>query len=535
MRGAGLAMIKEYGNKLNVASASMRMKLFLFLMALVLTMLAGILIILSVCGVFQTGINEIRRQTADECGLLAQTVTEQLGKVSVYAEVLSTGISKSIEQKLAERGAKPEELRNDSVLLETVIAGEFERLLFEMERAGGSGAFFILDATINPSVEGAENSRAGLYIKNMEPNIINAAAPNIILLRGPSQVGRENSVTLHSQWRMEFDVSDAPYYSNPLKAAWQFDKPVSRMYYWSHAGVLPNTTEPILLCSIPVILPDKTVIGVCGLEISEMLFKLSNVPKTSSFQRMAGMLAPYGENKIDVGGALVAGRYTDRTFEESGTLLTTGNYGNGLNTYNLLGKNVLVGLHQEVKLYPEDTVFGAEKWAAVVTVPAEDVSYYLRRANRAIILLLTCLLALGIAASYLLSRKYILPITRSIDRIKAGKYDEEAKTKIAEIDDLIEFLSRHREAGQKETGSSLTNDLFGEFVENTKRLSPAERAVFNLYVEGYTAQEITKILCLSINTIKTHNKRIYMKLNVASRKELLVYVNMLKQAGQDLK
>ena len=231
MRGAGLAMIKEYGNKLNVASASMRMKLFLFLMALVLTMLAGILIILSVCGIFQTGINEIRRQTADECGLLAQTVTEQLGKVSVYAEVLSTGISKSIEQKLAERGAKPEELRNDSVLLETVIAGEFERLLFEMERAGGSGAFFILDATINPSVEGAENSRAGLYIKNMEPNIINAAAPNIILLRGPSQVGRENSVTLHSQWRMEFDVSDAAYYSNPLKAAWQFDKPVSRMYY----------------------------------------------------------------------------------------------------------------------------------------------------------------------------------------------------------------------------------------------------------------------------------------------------------------
>ena len=54
MRGAGLAMIKEYGNKLNVASASMRMKLFLFLMALVLTMLAGILIILSVCGIFQT-------------------------------------------------------------------------------------------------------------------------------------------------------------------------------------------------------------------------------------------------------------------------------------------------------------------------------------------------------------------------------------------------------------------------------------------------------------------------------------------------
>jgi DNA-binding CsgD family transcriptional regulator len=66
-------------------------------------------------------------------------------------------------------------------------------------------------------------------------------------------------------------------------------------------------------------------------------------------------------------------------------------------------------------------------------------------------------------------------------------------------------------------------------VKNIKTLSPAERAVFNLYMEGYTAQEIAKILCLSINTIKTHNKRIYSKLNVTSRKELLVYVKMMQE------
>jgi DNA-binding CsgD family transcriptional regulator len=66
-------------------------------------------------------------------------------------------------------------------------------------------------------------------------------------------------------------------------------------------------------------------------------------------------------------------------------------------------------------------------------------------------------------------------------------------------------------------------------VKNIKTLSPAERAVFNLYMEGYTAPEIARILCLSINTIKTHNKRIYSKLNVTSRKELLVYVKMMQE------
>lgn len=107
------------------------------------------------------------------------------------------------------------------------------------------------------------------------------------------------------------------------------------------------------------------------------------------------------------------------------------------------------------------------------------------------------------------------------------------KTNIHEIDDLISFLARqdkfdtpalpHTRNGQ----TSFT--LFEMFVKNIETLSPAERAVFNLYMEGYNAKEIADKLYLSINTIKTHNKRIYMKLDVSSRKELLVYVKMMKE------
>lgn len=62
----------------------------------------------------------------------------------------------------------------------------------------------------------------------------------------------------------------------------------------------------------------------------------------------------------------------------------------------------------------------------------------------------------------------------------------------------------------------------------------AERAVFDLYMEGHTAKEIADILCLSINTIKTHNRRIYMKLNVSSRKELMVYIQMMEEANSKM-
>ena len=86
---------------------------------------------------------------------------------------------------------------------------------------------------------------------------------------------------------------------------------------------------------------------------------------------------------------------------------------------------------------------------------------------------------------------------------------------------------------EKEEGELPSPVLYG-FLENTKTLSPAERSVFDLYVQGYNAKEIAEILYLSINTIKTHNRRIYMKLDVSFRKELLLYVEMLKEAGKEL-
>jgi RNA polymerase sigma factor (sigma-70 family) len=116
--------------------------------------------------------------------------------------------------------------------------------------------------------------------------------------------------------------------------------------------------------------------------------------------------------------------------------------------------------------------------------------------------------------------------------VKANRVSQYEKTNIQEIDDLFAFLASRDEPGDPSAlpkDPSQSSALFDAFMKNIKSLSPAERAVFNLYMEGYTAQEIAKILCLSINTIKTHNKRIYSKLNVSSRKELLVYVKLMKE------
>ena len=129
-------------------------------------------------------------------------------------------------------------------------------------------------------LENSENSRSGLYIKNMEPNIISSFSPTITVLRGFPSIGRNNSLSLHAQWCMEFDISDAPYYIRPLQAAQLHgDKlPLSRLYYWSPPLTLPNTSEEVMLLSVPLIDSRGHVFGVCGFEISALLFKLSFMP-----------------------------------------------------------------------------------------------------------------------------------------------------------------------------------------------------------------------------------------------------------------
>ena len=69
---------------------------------------------------------------------------------------------------------------------------------------------------------------------------------------------------------------------------------------------------------------------------------------------------------------------------------------------------------------------------------------------------------------------------------------------------------------------------FYAFKENIKNLSRTENAIFNMYMKGYSTDETAEKLCISINTVKTHNKGIYSKLNITSRKEMMIFAQMMK-------
>lgn len=74
----------------------------------------------------------------------------------------------------------------------------------------------------------------------------------------------------------------------------------------------------------------------------------------------------------------------------------------------------------------------------------------------------------------------------------------------------LENGTLHLDAGKREL-----------FAEGLAALTQTERRIFDLYLEGRTTKEVLAALDIKENTLKYHNKNIYGKLGVSSRKELL--------------
>ena len=71
-------------------------------------------------------------------------------------------------------------------------------------------------------------------------------------------------------------------------------------------------------------------------------------------------------------------------------------------------------------------------------------------------------------------------------------------------------------------------DMFRGFVDKVKTLSTAERRILKYYIDGHDTADIPELAFISIHTVKKHNRSIYQKLEVASRDELMLYIELFR-------
>ena len=75
-------------------------------------------------------------------------------------------------------------------------------------------------------------------------------------------------------------------------------------------------------------------------------------------------------------------------------------------------------------------------------------------------------------------------------------------------------------------------DMFRNFAKRAGTLSAAEQRILGYYIDGHDIADIPQLAYISINTVKKHNRSIYQKLEIASRDELMLYIELFRCCGR---
>ena len=516
---------------------SLRQRFLIHIILFLIVLLTAVFIILSISGVFSLDNKKAISLFNNELNHVANHINADFDNISAKSINLAMTLNTDIEKILKDNNISIGDFKIHPKIYNQILESECQTLITALLNTKSSGVFMILDGTINPNLPYSDSSKSGLYIRNMEPNIVNLEAPHLNMLRGPIDIAKENDIIIHPRWEMEFDINRDTYFKKTMYMVMNnAELPLPKLYYWYIADISSDTPDKVMLCIVPLKALDGTVYGICGFEISSLLFKLSYIPDITISDTVFTMLSKVEDNTFNLTSSLISANYPAfATNELSGNMRFYQKKSKSLIKY-LYSPNRFIGLHKKIVLYADDSPYKDEEWAVSIMIPANYYNSVVGNINRRVILLLLVLLLFAITASFWISKFYLKPIIETINKMKQKKPSEIEKTNIIEIDDLLEFLSQQDRV--METKAQMDNppvsdiqniSMFKEFLNNIKTLSPAERAVFDLYMEGYTGKEIAEKLYLSINTIKTHNKRIYEKMNVSSRNELMVYFKMMKE------
>ena len=231
---------------------------------------------------------DISRSLQIQFSVFQNDMERYFDQLAVMGVNLSEDMSAEVDKELALRQMSFAQLNDSPEVLNALEEKMIEPLCRRLRQTGCSGAFVLLDATVNTRMEGAEHSCAGLYVQKS-----GADTPTVPLLlyRGSAEVGKAHSVMPHRKWRMEFQTDQFPDYDRWMTPG---SAPLYQSYTLTERFELPGTCENVQLFLLPLRGQDGTVYGLCGFEISESYFK-QNFAQPTGFDRLSCLLAPAGD------------------------------------------------------------------------------------------------------------------------------------------------------------------------------------------------------------------------------------------------
>lgn len=501
-------------------SVSLRRRLTLYWAVMLLTVCFFMLFLLSFTGAFSHQERELKEYLEYQLSYMDSSLSHQIDDLTAQSLALSRQLSSVLTQQLEIRGKSVKDLNDQPDMLEQLQRAFYEKLSATLQIGECSGVYAVLDATVNTSLESAAKSRSGMYLRYANVKGRNTTGKDVVYFRGMPGIARSEHLELHNRWELEFDVSRLPGYETMMT------RPVKRLansYAWTACFTLPQTWERVMLLSVPILDGSGKPCGVCGVEISSLYFSLSYPAPDSRFGKTIFVFAPVSEDMVEPGEGMVS---SDVYMDDFPRLKASrGRYFN----YYQGTRQTYAGLHR--RLETKDTE--GKDLGTVLLLSERSFHEAARAARLQIASVFFMILLLLLALSFYLTWRFASPISRSLEAIRNGASSGGQKSGVSEIDTLMEFLQT--KAAQRTGGNELPpeiGELLCQFSSRSQKLTAAERSVLRYYAQGLDAAQIMEKACISMSTVRKHSGNLYRKLQVASRDELMLVIDLFRRCGR---
>lgn len=525
---------------------SMHSKLLLYMFTLVLVVVMFIAVGLFFVGQFSTTTKKYSSNLTFQNEFYTRQIEKYFDDLSMMTEMLANDSSAIIDNYLNENGIHISALNDSQYYTEGVQEALFPKLEEELLKADASGAFIILNATVNTGEANSDKSKTGLYFQR---STLDRTDETLLLFRGNAELGRKKDIMPHRKWRLEFRTDFVPQTENFFNETIVKEK----KSVLTDIFTLNGTSEKAMAFITSLFGADGSYYGICGFEISNNYFKDFFVQPTRLEQLTCTFSKTEKDGKIDCENIFWTGVLNGYSLKPSGTLVPK-KMNDSLTEF--LGENTFVAAKNEI------TILNTP-YTLVVMQPKSEFDKTVAINVTKIVLVCFLLIISAVVLCIFFSRKFVSPVIKSLEKIRM---QEHARTKsdIIEIDDLFVYLAeqdrlrdlemknlKHQneeltivtenqtsEIDKRQTEierlaysrkNEIDPDNYEAFKIGLKELTKTEKTVFNLYLQGKTSKEITDILNIRESTLKFHNHNILEKLCVSSRKQMLRYATLLKQ------
>lgn len=510
-------------------SGTMKRKLFLYMLLLLLFILLVLASMLSLMGQFKTPKDSLLETCELQQTVFQKDIQIHRNHLSMMGIHFSEDLSFGIESWLSEQHTDFSSLLNSHKKMESLEDFLFDTVHQYLMQADCSGAFFMLDTTVNTSAPNAASSKSGLYLQINGYEIDHREA---LCYRGSSEVAKQHGVMPHRKWKLELD-SDV-FWGYAL-AAQKASLPLDNACSFTDFITLPGMSERAMHIALPITGTDGTFYGVCGFEVSESYFKQNFAQPTKLSHMLAVLSNSYKSDQAVLMNFFSCGT-TDGYYYLPKENLSVTDFSKGLSRFSD-GTDSYVGVISTC-----EDLHGDNPFTTAILVPEKDFAADSLHNLLHLGILLFLLVVLSVIGCIYFTHRFLVPLLRSLEQIQKGNF-QAPRINMAEIDDLLDFLAQKDGETEKEIkqlqeeinrlvqtqNREINEEEYRHFHDCLANLTGKELDIFNLYLDGKTSKQIQEICAITSNTLKYHNANIYSKLGIKSRKELLAYAMMMKE------